>query len=580
MTIKSIAIENVKGIANQTFDLEILPNKPSILVAPNGFGKSSFAAAFSCLNSARMVLPKEHHHKGDEHRQPRLTLTITKDGVDEVLSATSTSNLISANYDIHVISNRLAAKAVKRNMGSFTTASASITIDPFVLSTVPPRCNFPYSSAQMKANFGANGKILKNIDALLSNSIFSEKLISLYSDMDKFSGVRVQRTIDRTVAQLNAQNGTSEQIKAWATVNLQATFEEIDCIRAVADLASRFDSTLRDRIDALLSAYQICVVYTQDKQGFKNACKYKAYINEKNSYEEIIGSFDTTWKSIRPAESGGKLIVDFPAASNISNGQRDSLCFAAWLRKVSNSVGQRDCILVIDEVFDYLDDANLIAVQYYISNLIGELKGKGSKIYPLILTHLNPIHFRNFTFKDQKIYFLKKSKPVLNEHFKKLIVNRSDNSISPMVDRHHLHFHPTAINLRAEFRALRLKETWGESAVFHAHTESEWAKYIAGDDNYDPFAVCCYVRVKIEQLAYEKIVNDDDKVKFLETNGTTAKLELAEEAGVDIKNTAFFLGVIYNEGMHIKEHVDNSSPIVYKLENLTIRKMLVESTGS
>ncbi len=579
MTIKSIAIENVKGIANQTFDLEILPNKPSILVAPNGFGKSSFAAAFSCLNSARMVLPKEHHHKGDEHRQPRLTLTITKDGVDEVLSATSTSNLISANYDIHVISNRLAAKAVKRNMGSFTTASASITIDPFVLSTVPPRSNFPYSSAQMKANFGANGKILKNIDALLSNSIFAEKLISFYTDMDKFSGVRIQRNINQIVEQLNAQNGTSEQIKAWATANLQATFEEIDCIRAVADLASRFDLTQRDRIDALLSAYQICVAYTQDKQGFKNACKYKAYINEKNSYEEIIGSFDTTWKSIRPAESGGKLIVDFPAASNISNGQRDSLCFAAWLRKVSNSVGQRDCILVIDEVFDYLDDANLIAVQYYISNLIGELKGKGSKIYPLILTHLNPIHFRNFTFKDQKIYFLKKSKPVLNEHFKKLIVNRSDNSISPTVDRHHLHFHPTAINLRTEFRALSLKETWGESAVFHAHTESEWNKYIAGDDNYDPFAVCCYVRVKIEQLAYEKIVNDDDKVKFLETNGTTAKLELAEEAGVDIKNTAFFLGVIYNEGMHIKEHVDNSSPIVYKLENLTIRKMLIESTG-
>lgn len=38
--IESIEIENVKGIKKRKFDLNIIPNKPSLLVAPNGFGKT------------------------------------------------------------------------------------------------------------------------------------------------------------------------------------------------------------------------------------------------------------------------------------------------------------------------------------------------------------------------------------------------------------------------------------------------------------------------------------------------------------------------------------------------------------
>ena len=57
--IKSIGIENVRGIKSTTFSLDIIPNKPSLLVAPNGFGKSSLAAAFAALKTKRMELPKE-----------------------------------------------------------------------------------------------------------------------------------------------------------------------------------------------------------------------------------------------------------------------------------------------------------------------------------------------------------------------------------------------------------------------------------------------------------------------------------------------------------------------------------------
>ena len=45
MKIKSIEIENIKGISHAKYDLGIIPNKPNLIVAPNGFGKSSFATA-------------------------------------------------------------------------------------------------------------------------------------------------------------------------------------------------------------------------------------------------------------------------------------------------------------------------------------------------------------------------------------------------------------------------------------------------------------------------------------------------------------------------------------------------------
>jgi len=54
MTLKKITIEHVKGISNRNFELNILANKPSLLVAPNGFGKSSFATAFNSLQTNKL----------------------------------------------------------------------------------------------------------------------------------------------------------------------------------------------------------------------------------------------------------------------------------------------------------------------------------------------------------------------------------------------------------------------------------------------------------------------------------------------------------------------------------------------
>jgi len=59
MKIKSIEIIHVKGIGNHPFQLDLIPNKPNILVAPNGFGKSSFGIAFDSLGGIKLNRCKE-----------------------------------------------------------------------------------------------------------------------------------------------------------------------------------------------------------------------------------------------------------------------------------------------------------------------------------------------------------------------------------------------------------------------------------------------------------------------------------------------------------------------------------------
>jgi len=272
-------------------------------------------------------------------------------------------------------------------------------------------------------------------------------------------------------------------------------------------------------------------------------------------------------------ETGGQLVVKFPKANHISNGQRDILSFISMLFRARRNLKKNANILIIDEVFDYLDDANLIAAQYYISNFIKEYDEEGKRIYPLILTHLNPSYFKNFTFSNQKVYYLEKSNIQENQHIVRLLRYRDHPTIEDDVSKYLLHFNPGAINKRTEFRALALPELWGEANNFVQFLNEEVTKYL-NDLPYDPFAVCGAVRIKIEEIAYNKLLSAEAKATFITTKKTRSKLEKAEEMGIVSPESHYLLGIIYNEGMHWKENQDNISPIASKLENLTIKKLI------
>ena len=573
--LRVIEIENIKGIQHKRFELDIQPNKPSILVAPNGFGKSSLATAFNSMNNRRINLSEDDFHAEDETLAPRIYIEYERpDNSSAILEATATTNTISSELDYFVINNQTKPKGNASTFGGFANARASLIIEDVVLvDRIPTNVSFNYSYRNSQNRFGQNSKVLPNATTVLTNLKLVEGLSKCYQALQRANGDRIQNRINAIIADINAQAGTAEILTNWITTYRLDDLKQIDYLNTIGNLINEFDIGYNSETKSYLAAIQLVWLYNQDVTNFKNACTFNSYRLDKQRFDETLTTFNCTWKNIRSSETGGKLVVKFPKANQISNGQRDILTFISMLFKAKKSLKRPANILVIDEVFDYLDDANLIAAQYYITNFIKEFDSLGKRIYPLILTHLNPNYFKNYAFSNQQVYYLDKSTIQVNQSIVRLLRNREHPSIKDDVSKHLLHFEPTHINKRAEFNALGLRELWGESDNFYQFLFCEVNNYLNGRP-FCPFAVCGGVRVKIEEIAYGKLQNQAAQTAFLTTKKTRPKLEKAEEMGIVSPESHYLLGIIYNEGMHWKDGLDNVSPIASKLENLTIKKLI------
>lgn len=570
MTIKVIEIENIKGIKKKSFSLDILPNRPSILVAPNGFGKSSFANAFNSLQENGLVLNNRSLHQNDSTNQPRLFIKYQRaDNAILDLEANVSRNTIKDEFDCFVINNQIGAKGTGKNYGS------EVTINPVVLiNSIPERAKFDYSLKRQKESFGLNGKVLQNIKYLFEHLKLIESIDSNYAILDRALENETQQQINRFITELNNQSGNSSVLIGWIESNKIHELSRIDCLIQLVGILEESGLSFDLKAEYFLAAIQIITMYKDGRASFEKACKYKIYEFYKKSYRSTLESFNSTWKDIYIKESKGKLVVEFPSFYHISNGERDILTFVSLLHQAKTNLKKKNSILIIDEIFDYLDDSSLIAVQYHVTQFIEEYKLNGRRIYPLILTHLDPNYFRNFTFSKQKVYYLNKYDFNTNKSLVELIENRDNPLIKEDVSKYLFHYHTSCINKRQEFKQLSLKETWGEGHNFDNFLNKEVLRYFNEADSYDPLVVCCAVRKKIEKLVYEEIISPDDKEKFLEAHKTREKLEFAESIGVTIPEAYYLLGIVYNDALHWRKNQDKKSSIAAKLENSTIKYLI------
>ena len=569
--IQSITIENVKGIEKKVFNLDIISNKPSVLVAPNGFGKSSLAIAFNSLNNNRINLDKDYYHENNSNFTPKITLSFERDRTSSTLEADNSKNEIFKEFSCFVINSQLYARGIGSRFG---TATATMNIEDIVLvDKMPEKAFFNYKYNTFKNLFGINSKILPNIEDLLSNKML---IISLFEKRDFFHkaiNAKNKGIITTFIDKINALSPSISKDKILENIGSDLSdLQKNTYLKAIADIIKNYET---NEVSSYLSAIQFIWLYNNDKNRFKKVYEYYSYEVKKEKIEGILSTFNSTWKNIEAKKEQNQLVVKFPLAKDISNGQRDVLSFISMLFRAREKLTKPSNILIIDEVFDYLDDANLVAVQYYITKFIDEMKKEGKKIYPLILTHLDPSYFKVFAFSDLKIYYLNKQQAQTNIHFEKLLRARKEKSIEEEISKYLLHYHTEKINKRDDFRSLGLKETWGEGNNFKNYINEEVEKYLK-DEDYDPFAVCCAVRVKIEENVYNCLNKEEDKVLFLGTHETREKLDFAESKGVSSPEIYYLLAIIYNEGMHWKNNYDNVTPIVTKLTNLTIKQMINE----
>lgn len=581
MKIKKIELTNIKGISHYNFEFDIIPNKPTFFVAPNGFGKSSLAIGFNSLKRDKIALDDQHYYKNDDTNRPQLVVTIEDHLGSRELIADDNQNTISNEIDIVVINSQLTPKAVKKNIQGNVIATSHLGIIPTVLvPTIPQKIDFAYNLPIRRRSFGNNGKVLVSIEPIFQSAYILDKIVHEVP-LHKFSQVKVSQKIQAIKNQINGFNGTADNIRQLINDNLLVDLNSIEPLLALATIIGDFDGLNGlNTVDCFLSGLQFIEHYQALGKNFKKAHDYQRYIETKGFYERLIADFNTTTHTIKPKEDKkhNQLIVEWPKAHDVSNGERDLLSFVTLLMKSRQQFKKNNCVLVIDEIFDYLDDANLISFQYFITRMIEEMKKMGKNFFPILLTHLDPIHFNHFCFNKHKIkvHYLKNVPHQSNIHLMKLIRLREDASIKNHVDVNYFHYHSNNIDITNEFNALGLNQAWGQSLNFHNFIGDEMTKYLARQNDYDPLAICFGVRIRIEELLFNNIADQNKQQAFLNIHGTKNKLEYCESLGMDVPHAYYLLGIIYNDNLHWKNNTNIITPVAIKLENLTVRKLIRE----
>ncbi|MFD2204181.1 hypothetical protein [Kiloniella antarctica] len=574
--ISEIMIKNIKGISNKTFKVQIQPNKPNILVAPNGFGKSSIATAFSSMNSSRLNLDEKDHHKEDISLLPELSVTLK----GQKLTADQTKNDIRNEYDILVINSGLTPKAKKGFRGS---VSSSLEVQSIQICKIPDKADFSYKVGDIRAAFGTNGKILPNISQLLKDTILPYVVEGI--DFSKFSQKRIKNAIAAVKDKINERDGSSEAIKGWIGENCFADFEAISPLNELTELLRKLGKEI-SHVDSFLVTYQLAEIHVADTKKFKRAIEWLRYSSIKDHYDHLLSNFCSSgwqWAKINEDKKKKTLSIIFPKAHQLSNGQRDMITLVVRLHKTLYEGTKKPLILIIDEVFDYLDDANLVAFQYYVTSIIEAYKDRKQEIYPIILTHLDPGVFFDFCFNKHKIqvtYLLAGSTGKSKDTLKLIEVRDTNEQLKERLEKYWFHYHTDPDEFLGETWPGNLPDGWRSSNNFHAYTNSELERYL-GSKKYDPLAVCFSVRVSIEKLAYVRLSQQDDQNEFIDNvRNTKKKINFVASKGADIPEIYFLLGLIYNTNLHWKQGRDYISPLVAKLNHPTIKQMIMTITDT
>ncbi len=579
MKITKIKIENIRGIRSREISCQLHPNKPNIFVAPNGFGKTSFATGFNSLKRDKLDLDDDNLHNADSNNTPIVEIT---DDLGNTYKATNNSNTITQEFGISVISSRIKSKAITKNLGRYASTSSSIVVEPIVLyEKIPNRVEFLYSFQSTKNLFMEQSKkLLINLKPMLSNNEFKLSLISFKDNFRRLLQQRNSKKINDWLETIEALRGNKQDILNRIDLHPLLQLQDISDIYYGIET---FFSGLRYE-EKIFNVVQLIKIFENNNSNLEKIKKYAAYCIEEKRINQNLQFFNCTWKNISASKSNSKLVINFPKANQISNGERDVLCFIGNLFESRSRLARKNkSILIIDEIFDYLDDANLISAQYFLTKVIEDYKSDGKEIFPIILTHLDPAFFNTFNFSSKNVVYLDKINSITNKYkINNILKERQNcrstrNEIYNNISSNFLHY-STNISDQSEYLSgLGVEQPLYTSDSFRNVAFQELTAYKSGLA-YDVALVCCGLRLLIEKLAFEQL-DEQGRLQFLGINKTTEKLEFAKNMNASVPEVHFLLSIIYNEAMHLDPQCNKIHPIGYKLRNHVIKHMILEVIG-
>lgn len=582
--INSIEINKIKGIDYLKLQLNLIPNKPSIFVAPNGFGKSSITAAFDSISSDKLIITRDNLHNSKENSDSYIKICDVREKNENELIADLKTNSISSKYKVKVINNKVTSDAKMLNINGFNIPKSDLIVKDITLTNfIPEKKYFNYFVTKYRSEYKINKYIFSNLDELFNSQNFIIRLGNVKKNLDN---ILKKKRINETISELEAQFQT-KTIKQTDFFNAFDKNELIDKILDDSDVRVICDDldkilNIKNKVEKTIFVIQLIKVYNDNKTEFVKIYKRAVYEKRKKSLEDLIKAIDKKKRIVTISEQKGKLIVKFIRANMISNGETDLLCFLVMLEKIKYEEINKDLILVIDEVFDYLDDANIIVVQKYISSFIKSFTESDKNIFPIIMTHLDPNVFKNYYFSKMKVYYLNDINLTIDDEVRKIITDRkniTDSSNFDYIGKYYLHYNNETRDLSTIFSDKGLSNKYDSSEKFYRLSNDEMKKYI---DNLpcDYLLVLCALRINIEKYIYE-CIDDGYKASFIEEKMTVNKIAFAEQIGIRIPENFQLLSVLYNDFMHLDKSADPQNKKVLflasKLDNIFI-KSIIRST--
>jgi hypothetical protein len=325
-------------------------------------------------------------------------------------------------------------------------------------------------------------------------------------------------------------------------------------------------------------------------RSITNPSQLKELKSERLELNKLLDSLNTSTVNSGKVTASiidkKELIVKFPKIRTFSNGERDILNFICQLYSARHTIAKKQkSILIIDEIFDYLDECNLLLAQHYLQKYLTELKDSGKEVYAILLTHLDPSLFSNYRFKTKNVTYLQTpASTYLNEYkLKEMIINRNgsgNNEIKEDISKHFFHYYPQPLENKTTseyLSSISIDKRIIEPAKFQECAINELEKY-KNKNTYDTLLVATGLRIAIEKKVFD-LIDSIYHDEYLILHGTDNKLHFAEDKGVIVPDEYFMLGIIYNEAMHLDDNGNKLKVLQLKLENIQIKNLLIESIG-
>lgn len=551
--------------------------KINICVAPNGFGKSSLAKAFEGLRKRSYKIEEEDKNDKTQSKSSSLELTIG----DQKYVADDSKNDISRKLNVHVIHNRVYAEHTSKKTQYKTHVKSYIGVKKISICKSISKPKNISIKREMAGYYKVNQNLFIAVDI--------DKLMGKLSERDEaclvFNKIDYKRKwkemLEAVPMEIN-QLVSSRNSNATGLSNRYLS-------KYFLDFKNKYNFPGMDDFSLFCDFLVLIYIYKEQNDYFEDMIKYSKYRKLRDEIDSSIKSLNTTYRDIKTTIEKGELVIKFPDASRMSNGQRDVMTFTAELLKFRFlSESDRPKLLIIDDVFDYLDDANIMVAQYYLSELILRMK---SKVYVVILTHLDPNSFRNYIFNKKRVNVVYWGYRKISEApgMKALIDLRNrckenNKDLYTKISNYMLHYYPEAQDIREDLKqsgeeqVRKVNISWGDTTIYKNYLIDEINKYFSGEDGYDHIAVAIALRLRTEKLAYDCLNDEEKKERFLTAHATKDKLALCEQEGIDIPSAYYVALSIHNELCHLNfsnnDDESKEKQIAHKLQNIAVTQIL------